>query len=89
MGAIDRIVQAVTGNQADTESGPSDAAGPAAASGDTSVPGGATPTQSDPASHEPDQQVSEGPSGPGNAETGLGGADSVPDTPDGVAEDFT
>ena len=36
-----------------------------------------------------DEEVSQGPSGRGNPETSQGGADAVPDTPDGVPEDFT
>ncbi len=84
MGAIDRIVQAVTGRPADTESGPSDASGPAAASGDTNVP----PTVG-PADAASGAQPSDGPSGVSDAETALGGADAVPDTPDGVVENYT
>ena len=84
MGAIDRIVQAVTGQEENTESGPSDASGPAAASGDTNVP-----TSVGTSDKEAGTQASEGPSGVNHAETALGGADSVPDTPDGVVEDFT
>jgi len=86
MGAIDRIVQAVTGPQENTDSGPSDASGPAAASGsgEANIPSSARPTD-----EESGAQASDGPSGVSEAETALGGADAVPDTPDGVVEDYT
>ncbi len=49
----------------------------------------------DPADQQPDAdregrggQVSEGPSGFSASETTTGGADAVPDTPDGVEADF-
>lgn len=86
MGALDRIKQAVTGPDSDPADGPSDASGPAAASGDTSTPTG---PMSSTGSGNGGGEMSDGPSGGGNAETALGGADAVPDTPDGVVEDFT
>lgn len=63
----------------DSTAGPRpDTPGPAAASGDSSVP-----------SAPPAGEVSEGPSGFGNEQTVTGGADDVPDTPDTVAQDYT
>ena len=63
--------------------------GPAAASGDTSVPSGPAGTGASTAGPESDRELSEGPNSVRDAETSLGGADSVPSTPDDVPENYT
>jgi hypothetical protein len=50
------------------------------------------PEESETKSPEPmerSRQVSDGGSGFDNVESAAGGADAVPDTPDGVEEDYT
>lgn len=93
MGLVDRLKDAVSGDDgSDGPAGPA-ASGPAAASGATGgarMAGRPDSGDNEPTGDpEPDRQVSEGASGFGSAETSLGGADAVPDTPDGVAEDYT
>lgn len=85
MNPINRIVEAVTGSTEDRVAGAPATTGPAAASGDT-----ATPTSAPAAPVEDDTgQASSGPSGLTASETSTGGADAVPDTPDGVPENYT
>lgn len=82
MGIIDRIKDAVSPDDPEepTSAHP-EASGPAAASGDTAMP---APVQSDSGG-----QASEAGSGYSEAQTSGGGADAVPDTPDGVPENYT
>jgi hypothetical protein len=47
----------------------------------------AIPSRTEPDDQDSGAEVSEGPSGFGTAETAVGGADSVPDTPDAVPAD--
>lgn len=82
MNPVSRLINAVTGS--DEPAAEATPAGPAAASGDTQTP--SAPLTS------PDDSVgerSQGPSGFSDAETTTGGADAVPDTPDGVPESYT
>lgn len=83
MGIIDRIKDAVSPDDPaeTTTSAHPEASGPAAASGDTAVP---APPQTDSGG-----QASEAGSGYSEAQTSGGGADAVPDTPDGVPENYT
>ncbi len=81
MGIVDRIKHAVTDSDSDSAaSGPAAASGASVVESDTSVPSTAEPS---------DGEASHGPSGLDNAETAAGGADAVPDTPDGVPENYT
>ena len=76
----DRIRDALSGDSTkDADSGAVE--GPAAAGGFVN------PDQSTPSND--DDELSAGGSGIQDAETSGGGADAVPDTPDGVAEDYT
>ncbi len=82
MGIIDRFKDAVSSDDPqEASSAHPEASGPAAASGDTAIPA--------PASSSSGGQASEAGSGYSDAQTAGGGADAVPDTPDGVAEDYT
>ena len=75
MGLLDRL-RAPKGN--DAQQAPTGGAGPAAAAGkDSRAPVGAP------------GEPSEAGSSFDNAQTAVGGADAVPDTPDAVAEDYT
>lgn len=85
MNPINRIVDAVKGSDQDKPAGQPATTGPAAASGDTATP---TSPPADPANGE-SGEASSGPSGLAPTETSTGGADAVPDTPDGVPEDYT
>ena len=82
MSFADRVRDALSTDSTDEPDAPDSTAveGPAAASGVTD--------SSRPAASN-DDDVSAGGSGAQHAETSAGGADAVPDTPDGVAEDYT
>lgn len=87
MGLLDRLRDAVSDDDGEGEVTPAhpEAAGPAAAKGDTptATPGSAT-------SGLEGGELSDAASGLGaDLQTAEGGADAVPDTPDGVAENYT
>ena len=84
MGLTDKIHDALTGSKDDAARDSESAVeGPAAAAG-------VTPDQQpQPAGAPQSSQVSSAGSGSDEVETSTGGADSVPDTPDDVAADFT
>ena len=76
----DRIRDVLSGNSTkDADSGAVE--GPAAAGGFVN------PDQS--TASDDDDELSAAGSGTEGSETSAGGADAVPDTPDGVAEDYT
>lgn len=83
MGLVDRIQDALTDSNDGANDAESVVEGPAAAGGVTS--------DQQPEPSEPPQsgEVSSAGSGSDGVETSTGGADGVPDTPDGVAADFT
>lgn len=85
MNPISRIVEAITGSGDALVAGQPATTGPAAASGDTATP---TSPPVAPVEGEPGERSS-GPSGLSLSETSTGGADAVPDTPDGVPENYT
>lgn len=82
MNPVSRLINAVKGS--DEPADEATPTGPAAASGDTQ-----TPTAPPKSPDEPGGERSEGASGFNGSETTSGGADAVPDTPDGVVEDYT
>ncbi len=86
MNPLSRIVDAVTGADSDKVAGQPATTGPAAASGDTATP---TSPPAAPVNGSKPGEASFGPSGLAPSETSTGGADAVPDTPDGVPEDYT
>ena len=80
MGIGDRVREAFSGDSPE-EADDGAVEGPAAA-------GGFVKTDRSPTS-DGEGQVSAGGSGTDDLETSAGGADAVPDTPDGVVEDYT
>jgi len=84
MGLTDKIHDALTSSKDDAANDSESAVeGPAAAGGVTSD------QQPEPAAAPQTSEVSSAGSGSDEVETSAGGADSVPSTPDDVAENFT